>query len=314
MNHYAGIDLGGSSIKAGIIDDEGNIVLRKNIEIDKNRDFTYLAQCMAEAFNGLRSGFKGTIKAVGIGMPGFVNKTTGIHEGGSENIPGLPGNPIIPTMTDLLKLPVSADNDGTCAAAGEHLFGAGREFSDFALLTLGTGIGGGLVLGGKLYTGKKGFAGEIGHTSLDPLGPVCNCGSRGCFEQYSAGPAIMKAYRDMLRKRELPVPREALDNNARLVFDNAANGDALAREAVDNAARMIALAIGNLINILNIEACLLGGGLSRAGETLLAPVRAHIADYAWPTLVRGFRVINARLQNDAGLIGAAAIAKISLQS
>ncbi|MBN1412078.1 MAG: ROK family protein [Spirochaetales bacterium] len=314
MNYYAGIDLGGSSAKIGVIDENGKIIAKKKTDIDRMRDFHLIADKISDSLKSLLVDTAKEIKAIGIGTPGFINKQTGMHEGGSANLPMLPGNNIVGEFKDKFRLPVYADNDATCATAGEHIFGAGRNFTDFILLTLGTGIGGGLVLDGKLYTGKIGFAGEIGHMSLDPDGPLCNCGNRGCFEQYSSGPAMVKSYREKLKKRNVAPPDDLAENNARLVLEKAAQGDSLAMDVVFTAAGKLAQAIGSLINILNIEACLIGGGISRAGDLLLKPVRSMLPDFVWPPLIKNFVLQIASLQNDAGIIGAAAIAKISLQS
>jgi glucokinase len=200
-------------------------------------------------------------------------------------------------------VPAFAENDATAAAAGELSFGAGRRFRSFLLITIGTAIGGGLVLGGTVYRGSRGFAGEIGHVCMDPDGLWCNCGSRGCFEQYASAPAIARLFEEKLRKRSIAIDTEM---SAKLVVERALAGDALALDTLDETARWIAQAFGTLLNVLDLEACMIGGGVSDAGETLLSPVRRHLPDFCWPQVGKDVKIVAAELRNDAGILGAAA--------
>ena len=204
-------------------------------------------------------------------------------------------------MAKCFGVPALADNDATCAATGELVFGAGRSYRNFALITIGTGIGGGLVLDGRVFRGARGYAGELGHMCLDPHGPWCICGSRGCFEQYSSGSALQASYNRKAAKRGLhPAP------TVKVVVDKATEGDPLAVQVIQEAAARIAQAFGTLANILNLEACIVGGGVSRAGNILLDPIRARLPDFCWPPIGRSVEVRAAELYNDAGVLGAAA--------
>jgi glucokinase len=200
-------------------------------------------------------------------------------------------------------IPGFADNDATVAAAGELLFGAGRNFRNFVLVTIGTAIGGGLVLDGKVFRGARGFAAELGHLCVDPQGLYCNCGSRGCLEQYASGTAIARLYAEKTRKRGRLAPAPL---TPRQIAEQAARGDLLARDSFEEAGRFLAQGLGTILNILNLEACIVGGGVSQAGEVLLEPVRRHLADYCWPQIGEGVEVLAAALLNDAGIVGAAA--------
>ncbi len=182
-------------------------------------------------------------------------------------------------------------------------FGAGRDFSSFVLITVGTAIGGGLVLDGKVYRGWRGFAGEIGHLCVNHDGLWCNCGSRGCLEQYASGTAMLRVYAEKLRKRGQD-PDGSL--TARDVVDRAKAGDPCARDTVEEAGMWIAQAFGSLLNVLDVEACIVGGGVSEAGEILLEPIRRHLPDQCWPQIGTGVVVRAAELRNDAGILGAAA--------
>lgn len=301
-----GVDFGGTSAKVGLVGRGGEILGRDLVEIDPRADFRHIVDPVADRIRALvrRSVPGGRPLAVGLGTPGFVDSRTGVVMSGAENIPALKGNSVAAALGEALGLPAFADNDATCAAAGELCFGAGKSLRHFALVTLGTGVGGGLVLDGRVYRGSRGFAGEIGHICLDPGGLWCNCGSRGCLEQYASAPAIARIFREKLGKRE----REAWEPTAKDVFQRAAQGDPEARDAVEEAARSLAQAFGTLLNVLNLEAFLIGGGVSQAGEQLCAPVRRHLPDFTWPTLARETRILTAALLNDAGLLGAAATA------
>ncbi len=309
----AGIDLGGTSIKMGLVDEQGTIVSQDVVEIDASSPFEVIAAATVRGLERLASRTGGRLKAIGLGTPGFTDSETGVIEEGIRNIPALEGRSLAAEFRKAFRIPVFADNDATCAAAAELKFGAGRRYAHFVLITLGTGIGGGLVLDGRVYRGARGFAAEIGHMVVQPQGVHCNCGNYGCFEQYASGPAMLHAYRARRVKHGFAA-EESL--TVKGIFERAARGDALAGETIDEAARWIALVFGMLVNLLNPQAFIVGGGISRAGERLLAPIRRRLADYAWPLLVRGVDVVAAELQNDAGLLGAAAQAleRIELQS
>jgi glucokinase len=240
---------------------------------------------------------------IGIGTPGFIDKTEGVLIGGCENIPSLQQRSVQEYLGSAFRVPAFAENDATSAAAGELAFGAGRSFSSFVLITVGTAIGGGLVLDGTVYRGWRGFAGEIGHICVNRDGLWCSCGSRGCLEQYASGTAIVRVYTEKLRKRGQD-PHSSL--TTRDVVDRAKTGDPCARDTLEEAGMWIAQAFGSLLNVLDLEACILGGGVSEAGEMLLEPIRRHLPDHCWPQVGRGVSVRAAELRNDAGILGAAA--------
>jgi glucokinase len=306
MDLAAGVDFGGSSVKVGLVDRKGTIHARETVTIDARASFEAILDPVVRGLRRLIGSMEkgGSLAAVGIGTPGFIDTVTGILVGGCENIPRLRGNSIQAFLGDALGVPGFGDNDATTAAAGELLFGAGRKYRDFVLITLGTGIGGGLVLDGKVYRGARGFAAEIGHLCVDPNGVWCNCGSRGCLEQYASGPAMVRVYSEKASKRGVELPATAL--TAKDVVDRATAGDALARDTIEEGGRFIAQAFGSMLNLLNLEACIVGGGISQAGEIVLEPIRRHLADHCWPLIASGVQVVTAELLNDAGILGAAA--------
>jgi glucokinase len=305
MQLAAGIDFGGTSAKIGLVDRTGRIVARTQVVMDPRQDFEAIVDPVAQALRTLVAPVApgDGLCAIGIGTPGFIDKSDGRLIGGCNNIPSLQKRSVQEYLARAFRVPAFADNDATCAAAGELLFGAGRNFSSFVLITLGTAIGGGLVLDGRVYRGWRGFAGEIGHLCVNPRGRWCDCGSRGCFEMYASGKAIARTYSEKARRRG-GAPEAELQT--RDVVERARAGDRCAQDTLEETGEWIAQAFGSLLNVLDVEACLVGGGVSEAGEVLLEPIRRRLPDHCWPQIGSGVTVLAAGLRNDAGILGAAA--------
>jgi glucokinase len=304
MELAAGIDFGGTFAKIGLVERGGRIRARTQVAMDPRESFERIVEPVAETLRVLlsREAPGDTLTTIGIGTPGFIDKQEGVLLGGCENIPSLQKRSVQRYLGTAFGVPAFAENDATSAAAGELAFGAGRNFSNFVLITVGTAIGGGLVLGGRVYRGWRGFAGEIGHICVNPLGLWCSCGSRGCFEQYASATAILRVYAQKVGQRGgAPGTLTARD-----VVERAKAGDTSARDALEEAGTWIAQAFGTLLNVLDLEACIVGGGVSEAGEALLEPVRRHLPDHCWPQIGTGVVVRAAELRNDAGILGAAA--------
>jgi glucokinase len=305
MDYVAGVDVGGTHTKIALGERDGGILRQTRIQPNVRGTFTDLAEAVASVLREMQSAAGGTLAAIGIGNPGFTDRRTGVTVGGAPNVPCLHGNSLSRYLGTRWGVPAFADNDGTCAAAGELAWGAGRESSNFLIATLGTGIGGGLVLNGRIVRGARGFAGEVGHFCVQPEGFACVCGGRGCFEQYASATAILRLYQAKRDRRGLSVDREL---GAEGVLAAAETGDILALQTVEEAARAIAQVFGTVTNLLNLDACIIGGGLSLAGDLLLRVVREKVADYTLPLFTDGVRVVRAELRNDAGVLGAAALA------
>ena len=304
MDLAAGIDFGGTAAKIGLVDRAGAILARSSVSMDPRETFEGIVAPVERSLRDLlRSSAAGArLATIGIGTPGFIDKREGLLIGGCENIPSLQHRSVQQHLEAAFSVPAFAENDATSAAAGELAYGAGRNRSHFVLITIGTAIGGGLVLGGKVYRGARGFAAEIGHLCVNPGGLWCSCGSRGCFEQYASGTAIARTYSEKRRKRtgtvQAVTPRD--------VVQRASAGDPCAIDTLEEAGQWIAQAFGSILNILNLEACIVGGGVSEAGEALLGPIRRHLPDHCWPQILEGVEVAAAGLRNDAGILGAAA--------
>jgi glucokinase len=305
---FCGIDFGGTAAKLGIVDEKGNLTATERVEISAGDGYDDIFGKVANKIRSLCGKLGVSLEAIGIGSPGFIDRSEGRVLQGSENLPAFKNRSLVKYLSDDLELPVFADNDANCAAAGELKFGVGAGYESFVMITLGAGVGGALVLEGKIFRGTRGLAGEIGHICLDPQGPFCTCGSRGCFEQYVSASAIERSYLEKCGKRAtVPVePTGAEPVTAEVVFQRACGGDACAIEVVRETGRHIARVFGNLVNVFNPEACIIGGGISAAGEELLGPVTEYIADFTWPLPLSGVKIHTAALQNEAGILGAAA--------
>jgi glucokinase len=298
MSALLGIDFGGTAVKLGLVTREGAVLARTTVPFDPARRFEEIATAVCEAGTRLGGGRKP--EAVGLATPGYADPVTGVLIDGTNNVPALRGQALPAFVTRHLGVPAFIDNDGTCATLGELLFGAGRPFARFALITIGTGIGGGVVIERRVVTGTDGMPPEIGALCLNPDGPGNYSGIRGTLERLASAAAFVERYENERGHRD------AL--SAADIFRLAAEGDRAAGAAVDGVARILAQAFGIMINLLNLEACIIGGGVSAAGGPLLESVRRHLAFFTWPALHRNVQVLLAQHGNDAGVIGAAAMA------
>jgi len=309
LRYFCGVDFGGTAAKIGIVDEKGKLFGTERLEISAGQSYDDIFGMVAHTVRRRCRELDINVTAIGIGSPGFIDRNEGLVLQGSENLPAFKNRSLVKYLSEDFMLPVFADNDANCAAAGELKFGVGIGYDSFVMITLGTGVGGALVLEGRVFRGTRGLAGEIGHLCLDDQGPFCSCGSRGCFEQYASASAIERSYREKVAKRGSGVsvdPAGKRSITAETVFQRAKAGDPSAGEVVRETAGYIARVFGNLVNIFNPQACIIGGGISAAGKELLQPVREYIADFAWPLPLQGVKIHKASLQNEAGVLGAAA--------
>ena len=249
------------------------------------------------------------IVGVGVGAPGPLDTKRGIVLL-TPNL-GWVDLPLRQIIRDRLGLPAALDNDANCAVLGEWWVGAARESRHAIGITIGTGIGGGLILDGKLYHGASDVAGEIGHTTIDSTGRRCNCGNYGCIEAYASGPAIALRAREALERDEASALHRMVDDNldlltAATVYDAANHGDALALEVVRDTAKFLGTGVANLLNLLNPDVVVITGGVTRAGDRLFEPLRAEVKRRAFRPAVRACRIVPGQLAGTAGMVGAVA--------
>ncbi|MET1030603.1 ROK family glucokinase [Domibacillus tundrae] len=299
----AAFDIGGTSIKMAFLTTEGDIIRKWSIPTDRSDSGARIVGDIARSFyaelaaDGLTTV---DVLAAGVGAPGPADPVEGTISG-AVNIGWPNGYPLKKLLEEAIELPVFIENDANCAALGEMWRGAGSGTGDVVCVTLGTGVGGGVVSKGMIITGVNGAAGEIGHITVEPEnGFLCNCGKHGCLETVASATGIVNLYKQ--EGKEAP--------DARTVFEQAAAGDEAAKRVIDRCAFYLGLAIGNIANIVNPAKIVLGGGVSEAGAALLTPLEGYVRQYTFPRAMDVLSIEKAQLGNDAGVIGAAYLAKV----
>jgi glucokinase len=311
-----GVDLGGTTIKMAFINHYGEIIHKWEIPTDISEQGKNIPTDIAKAIDRKLAEVgqtKSKLAAIGIGAPGPVNTENGsIYV--AVNL-GWHDFPLQDRLEMETSLPVVVDNDANIAAIGEMWKGAGEGAKDLLCVTLGTGVGGGVIANGEIVHGVNGAAGEIGHvTSVPEGGAPCNCGKTGCLETVASATGVVRLAMTALETTKTPsVLREAYQKNeaitAKMIFDAAKEKDELALTVVNELAFHLGLALANLANGLNPEKIVIGGGVSKAGDTLLTPLKEQFRRFAFPRVAEGAELTIATLGNDAGVIGGAWLAK-----
>ncbi len=310
-----GVDLGGTGIKAAIVSEAHILSNRRSLDTEAARGPDHVIARIATIIEELarRAEADGAeIVAVGVGSPGPLSYARGVvlH---APNLPGWRDVPLRDRLRAATGRRVFIENDANAAAYGEFVSGAGKAASDMVMLTLGTGVGGGVILEGRLLRGHYDNAGEIGHMIVEPEGDPCPCGQRGCLERYASASAVGRWAQRALEAGEQTSLRGALERsggvNARDVELAMAAGDAVATRIWRETARYLAIAAVNVQHVLNPEQIVFAGGLIGAGERLLAPVREAFAELTWNSAKDGPTFALATLGTDAGIIGVAALAR-----
>jgi glucokinase len=305
------IDLGGTQIRAALADPQGMLLARAatqtRAEEGPEAVIGRIIECAEQVLEGVE---RTRVIGVGVGAPGPINPWTGVLYN-PPNLPGWEAVPLADRLAATLGLPVYAGNDANLAALGERRFGAGQGMDDLVYMTVSTGIGGGIISGGQLVVGARGFAGEIGHQTLEPDGPLCGCGQRGHLEALAAGPAIARAARRALQEGATSLMAELVDDpehiTAETVTEAAVRGDAVARQILERAGFYIGLGLVNVIHMVEPQRIIIGGGVSQAGELLFAPIRRTVAERLMSPVYRGVEIVSAALGDDVGLLGAVAL-------
>ncbi|MGW2599207.1 ROK family protein [Streptomyces klenkii] len=299
----AALDIGGTKIAGALVDDRGRLLARAQRPTPAREDGATVMGAVAAVIAELKGAAHWSrVRAVGIGSAGPVDASRGTVS--PVNVPGWRDYPLVAEVAQRVGgLPVLLVGDGVAMTAAEHWQGAARGRANALCMVVSTGVGGGLVLGGRLHTGPTGNAGHIGHISVDLDGDLCPCGARGCVERIASGPNIA---RRALDAGWLPGPDG--DRSAAAVAAAAGAGDAVARASFERAAQALAAGIAATATLVEIEVAVIGGGVAGAGEVLFAPLRERLRDYATLSFASGVEVLPARLGSDAGLVGAAAAA------
>ena len=310
--YIVGIDCGGTNTVVGIIDTRGKVVARTTVKTRDYAEFPDFIAAVADALRQAAAGVGGMqmIAGIGIGAP-----NANYYSGNIEYAPNLPWRGVLPLaemLSEATGLPVAATNDANAAAIGEMTYGAARGMRDFIMITLGTGVGSGIVINGQLVYGHDGFAGELGHTRVPHGDRPCGCGRRGCLEAYCSATGVARTARELLARRTDDSLLRRLEPEAitsKDVYDAATQGDALAAEIFRLTGRIMGEAFADFAAFSAPEAFILFGGLTGAGDLLLVPIVEAMEENLLPIWRGKIRVITSALESgDAALLGAAALA------
>ena len=314
-----GVDLGGTTTKLAFVTDGGEIVTKWEIPTDntnEGKNITInIAKAIEEKLTEL-SQTKDNLIGIGMGAPGPVNYEKGIVLN-VVNL-GWPNNyPLKESLETATSLPAAIENDANCAALGEMWMGAGEGAKDLVCVTLGTGVGGGVITGGKVVQGINGAAGEIGHiTAIPSGGGQCNCGKTGCLETVASATGIVRlAHMELAKGLDSELSAKLAENDtitAKEVFDAARNNDGVAQKVLDEVSFHLGFVLASIANTLNPEKIVLGGGVSKAGAILLNPVKSNFEKFAFSAVRDSTELALATLGNDAGVLGAAWLIKNKL--
>ena len=306
-----GVDLGGTNIKIGIVTDKGKLLKKTSIKTEAEGGPKKVISNIIKGISEILSKNKYKIKGIGIGCPGVVSIKKGIVEN-APNLPGWKNIKLGPIIKNKFDFKVHLENDANAAAIGELIFGAGKKLDSFIMVTLGTGVGGGIVFNKKIFRGEYGAAGEIGHISIDVNGPNCNCGSTGCIEAYAGNSYLKEQIRSELKNypdsKVWKLIQDDLANvSPRIIQAAAEKKDVYANFVIERMGNQLGVALASLSNLLDISTFIIGGGVAGFGKPLFDSTRITITQRVLLPLRQRVLVIPALLQNEAGIKGASSL-------
>lgn len=310
-----GIDLGGSAIRLSTVSRSGRLRYSKRVDISGKRERRFILPSIITNITELIAIEKSRgnkVGAIGIGSPGIIDLSRGIVVT-SPNFMDWKGVRLKAILEKAVHLPVVLDNDANAAAYGEKWKGAGRKAESLVCLTMGTGIGGGIILNGDVWHGADGMAGEVGHMTVNPDGPLCNCGNTGCLEAYSSATGMVRSATESIKcgKRSALKKLGTGDSSnitARMIYDCALNGDKLSMGILAEAGKYLGIAMAGLINILNPEMIVLTGAVTGAWEFFMPAAKQEVKKRAHEVLTARTKIVRGRLTDTAGIVGAAGLA------
>lgn len=309
--NFIGINVSGSLIRAALVDEQGRVIERREGEVSSKNIVPQLATIVGDLRPAL-----GTVAAIGVAIPGLVNRHTD-RVIDSRDLPSTMVEDLHGELTRATGLRVEVENDANAAAYGEYKVGAGRGSRNLFYMTIGNGIGGAIILDGKLWTGASGFAGEVGHITIDTEGLECDCGNTGCLETVASAPSIIRRARERLnRDNTSSLSRLALNKNftADDLAHEAREGDDFAAMMIERTGKYIGTGVASVINLLNIERIVLGGGVMDAGPLILNPIIQEVKRRAFQPCFEATQIVIAELGRDAAAIGAALLSRDAEQS
>jgi len=288
MKYFIGVDVGGTFIKIGVVSERGEIVEKKKIPTPKNAGYKVIIEGIREYLG------KWKILGIGVGLPGLINTEKGVvHR--ITNIKGWNNVPLQKLIEKAVKLPAKIDNDVNCMAFAEAIFGNAKGKKNVFGITLGTGVGGGIVIDGKIYRGANFTAGEVGHVTVDKNGPKCNCGNRGCLETIAGNKRILS------RAKAIGI------NSLEELNSAAMKGNKKAKKIWEETGECIGIVLAGVVNILNPELISIGGGVANAGDLIMKSIRKTVKNRAISVARDSVKIEFSKLGNDAGILGAAAL-------
>ncbi len=303
MELYAGFDLGGTQLKYGLVNRNGSVILDNSVDSPQKAEDLF--PMFKKLLENLSEQHQQSLQAIGFGFPGIFNqKEQKIIQ--SPNYPSLNGKDLVLHLAPFINKPFFLNNDANLAAYGEHKQGSGKGAHSLVMLTIGTGVGSGIILGGHIWQGACGFAGELGHSCVNPDGDLCKCGSRGCLETEVSAAKIVNHFRDYSHSDE--------DISAEGVFLAAKKGDKTALQVFAHIGYYLGIGLSQAINILNPEKILLGGGVMESANFLMPPALEEAKKRSYSASFECCRIERTKLGNKAGFIGAALWARDNLKN
>jgi glucokinase len=309
-NYVIGIDLGGTNLRTGLVDRNGKIHHRLSIKTENNADPQTISNqifYLIDEIINVGAGFKPAptnIIGVGLGSPGLVDKK-GETILFSPNLPLWRNIPIKRMVSERFSVPCVLENDANAAAWGEKWVGAGKEADSLVMLTLGTGIGGGIIINNKLWRGVNNVAAEIGHMVIQMDGPKCSCGNYGCIEAYASATSMVRRFKESLKSGVPSSLKGAGDVTAKMINDAAFQGDRASLDVIKETGHYLGVALVNIMHVLNPEVIVLTGGMIGSGDLLMNPIKQVIKEKAFEASAKETKIVFSQLGNDAGIIGAA---------
>ncbi len=310
MSYRIGVDVGGTNVKIALVNENGAIQVSKKIPTHAELGYEYTVRSIKQAINDIIAEAnisKNELDGIGFGFPGQIDYKNGVVRD-LPNIPGWNNVPITSIMEQEFGVKTRVDNDVRCAALGELKYGAGQNAKNLICVTLGTGIGSAIIIDGKLVRGASNAAGEIGHIKLGIHdGPICGCGDTGCFEAYASGPAIVAMAKDYINGGKSAKFRELADGKEIepfFVAKAAQQGDAVSKKIFEIIGERIGVGLSSVVNLLNPEKIVIGGGVADAGDVIFEPIKRTIRERTLKVSSEALEVVPAQLGNDAGVIGA----------
>jgi glucokinase len=313
QRYFIGIDLGGTNIKFGIASPEGAIlhkgILPAQANLGRNAILNNIKEAIEESLAFARKK-KIKIEGIGVGSPGTVNLESGKIEGSCPNLPQMVNVNLKKWLSRYFEFPIFVDNDANLMALAEFKFGAAKGYKDALCVTLGTGIGGGIILDGKLFHGSSFAGAEFGHMTICYNGLKCRCGGIGCLEMYASAPGMVKDAIKFLRRDTKSIIHKLIQRDldrltTEIIFEAERKGDALASDIINQSCAYLGAGIASAVNLLNPQVVVIGGGVSQGGNNFIKRIEKEVKRRAFPTATKNLKIVKAKLGNDAGFIGAA---------